>query len=399
MSSKLVGGILLIVGTSIGAGMLALPIANSPIGFFNSLLLLTFCWFVMTASALLILEVNLWFPRNSNLISMASATLGRSGQCIAWITYLLLLYSLLAAYIAAGSDFFGNLIHSIHFSLPHWLITVLFTSFLGYIVFRGIHSVDFVNRVLMTIKFAAFFLLIGFILPHIELNKLSSPLHTYASSSMTVTITSFGYATIIPSLRSYFNDDIKKLRTAIIVGSTIPLFCYMLWELAIMGIIPQMGENGLMAILNSHRSTSEFVNQLSILMQRETITELAHVFTSICLLTSFLGVALCLSDFLLDGFRLEKNRHNSFMIQIATLLPPLLIVLLYPGAFITALSYAGIYCVVLLILLPSLMAWHGRYKKNIALHYQVRGGKLLLIFLIAISLFIIGENIYIGLSS
>jgi len=95
MDFKLLGSILLIVGTSIGAGMLALPIATAQLGFFGSLILLLICWFVMTAGALLLLEVNLWLPQNSNLISMAKATIGPIGQIVAWITYLLLLYYLL----------------------------------------------------------------------------------------------------------------------------------------------------------------------------------------------------------------------------------------------------------------------------------------------------------------
>ena len=47
MDFKLIGSILLIVGTSIGAGMLALPIATAQLGFGGSLILLFACWIVM----------------------------------------------------------------------------------------------------------------------------------------------------------------------------------------------------------------------------------------------------------------------------------------------------------------------------------------------------------------
>jgi tyrosine-specific transport protein len=40
MNLKIIGGALLIVGTSIGGGMLALPIATAPSGFLGALLLL-----------------------------------------------------------------------------------------------------------------------------------------------------------------------------------------------------------------------------------------------------------------------------------------------------------------------------------------------------------------------
>src|SRR5258708_36317236 len=126
MDFKLLGSILLIVGTSIGAGMLALPIATAQLGFIGSLILLFGCWFVMTAGAFLILEVNLWMPQNSNLISMAKATIGPLGQFISWVIYLLLLYSLLCAYIAGGSDLFHNLLLAQHIEVSQWVSSIIF---------------------------------------------------------------------------------------------------------------------------------------------------------------------------------------------------------------------------------------------------------------------------------
>jgi tyrosine-specific transport protein len=389
---KLIGGILLVVGTAIGGGMLALPIATSPAGFINSSLLLLFCWALMTVSAFLILEVNLWLPRNSHIISMAKATLGVWGQLIAWVCYLLLLYSLLAAYIAGGSDIFKNLLQLLHISFPTWMTLVLFTFILGYIVYHGIRSVDLVNRGLMFAKLGAFIILVALLLPFVSPTKLSGGQFSTLAMSITVALTSFGYATIIPSLRIYFHDDISMLRKVIWAGSLIPLICYVIWNLAIMGIISREGDNGLIAMLHSGRSTSECVNQLSIILQKSSITSFARIFTSVCLLTSFLGVALCLSDFLSDGMNLEKVGKNKLIISAATFIPPLLTVIFYPGAFITALSYAGIFCVVLLLIFPALMVWYGRYKKKIATGFQVPGGKALLLLLMIVGLLIIGHS-------
>lgn len=393
MTTKMIGGILLIVGTAIGGGMLALPIATSPIGFINSSLLLFLCWCMMTASAFLILEVNLWLPAHSNLISMARKTLGKSGQWIAWLTYLLLLYSLLAAYIAGGGDFLNHLLQAIDVKVPAWMSSVLFTLILGHVVYHGIRSVDYINRILMFIKLASLIFLITFIFPHVQIPLLEENHFDLLTGSVTVAITSFGFATIIPSLRSYFHGDVKKLRSAILIGSLIPLIAYILWDLVVMGVIPRDGNQGLMAILQANNSTSLFVTRLSEILNRDTITSAARIFTSICLLTSFLGVGLCLSDFLADGFNLQKTFKDNVITHIATFLPPLIIVLIYPGAFITALSYAGIYCLVLLVFLPALMAWNGRYHRKIANGYRVIGGKFLLILLMLLATLMIIQSI------
>ena len=89
MKSKMLGGILLIAGTSIGGGMLGLPIATAKSGIVHSSLLFVICWILMTFTALLTLEVNICFPKQSNVISMARATLGKGGAFICWTVYLL----------------------------------------------------------------------------------------------------------------------------------------------------------------------------------------------------------------------------------------------------------------------------------------------------------------------
>jgi tyrosine-specific transport protein len=396
MNTKLLGSILLIVGTTIGGGMLALPIATSQAGFVNSSLLLFGCWLVMTASAFLILEINLWLPEHSNMISMVKATLGKSAEVVAWVTYLLLFYSLLAAYIAGGGDFLKNLAALTHVNVPGWLASLLFASVLGYVVCLGIRSVDIVNRSLMFVKLGTFVLLVAFIMPHVSTTYFQEGEFHYLTASITVALTSFGFATIVPNLRSYFQNDIKKLHLAILIGSFIPLVCYILWDAAIMGVIPAEGEDGLIAMLHSNRSTSDFVNSLSALLNRDTVTAFARIFTSICLATSFLGVALGLSHFLADGLGLArvKSIKNDIIVFGATFVPPIIIVIFYPGIFISALGYAGIYCTILLILLPSLMAWSGRYRKKIARGYQVRGGKLLLILLFITSILILLNSFY-----
>lgn len=380
--TKFIGGILLIVGTAIGGGMLALPIATAETGFINSLLLMFICWFVMTASAFLVLEVNLWLPANTNIISMSRILLGRWGEAIAWISYLLLFYSVLAAYMAGGGDFLNNLLNSVGLKIPNWIAILLFVSALSYVVYRGIHYVDYVNRGLMFSKFSIYLLLIIFLTPFISIGKLKEGNITYLTSGATVMLTSFTFANIIPSLRTYFHSDVVKLRKVIFIGSLIPLICYLFWNLTIMGILPREGQHGLISMLHSKHPTSEFVMQLSRFLNNQFISLLARIFTSICLATSFLASMLSLSDFLTDGLRTTKRGKGNILVYSATLLPPLTVVLFYPGAFINALSYAGIYCAILFILLPSTMAWRGRYsKKSLAQGFRVKGGKPLLLFI------------------
>lgn len=393
MDFKLVGSILLIVGTSIGAGMLALPIATAALGFSGSVVLLVTCWFVMTAGALLLLEVNLWLPQNNNLISMAKATIGPLGQSIAWIMYLMLLYSLICAYIAGGSDLFHSFLMREAIDLPRWATTFLFTILLGFIVSLGIRSVDYTNRGLMLVKFGSYFLLIFLLIPFISTEKLATNhwQSLTAAAAITVTITSFGFGAIVPSLRIYFAGDVRKLKLAIVIGSLIPLVCYIAWDAVIMGVIPLPS---LSALLDSNNSTSDLVNALSTTVANQTIDLSVKIFTSICVFTSFLTVSLAMTDFLADGFQMEKKGFKKGFIHVATFGPPLTVVLFFPNAFIKALEYAGIYCLVLQILLPAWMVWHGRYHRGISKGFRVPGGKALLVFLLIFALAAIVHSVF-----
>ncbi len=382
MKSKMFGCVLLIIGTSIGGGLLALPMATAGGGFFHSIALFFGAWLVMTLGAFFILEVNLWLPEHSNMLSMAKATLGRGGSIFTWIIYLLLLYALLSAYIAGGSDLVAKIFNYFHMPMPQWLAGIIFVVFFGIIVHCGIRTVDRTNRLLMVIKMGSYLLLVVLVIPHINLPALTVGNPRLLSGALMVVITSFGYATIIPSLRTYFNSDVKALRLAIGVGSLIPLICYLLWDLAVQGSVDR---SQLMAMSQSPHAVSDLTISLSA-STSNTINSTARLFTVICITTSFLGVALCLWDFLADGLKVDKQRqHGRGLITLTTLLPPLLIVIFWPGIFVKALAYAGVICVVLLILLPGVMAWSGRYVKKIAQGYQVVGGRALLVAEILIS--------------
>jgi len=383
MNFKLLGGILLVVGTTIGAGMLALPVATAQLGFWGSTLLLVSCWAVMTACAFLFLEVNLWLPANSNLVSMAGATLGRAGQAVAWVVYLVLLYSIICAYIAGGGDLFHYILATSGVNMSQASASILFTMLFGSVVYMGIRSVDYVNRGLMFGKLGALFLLICLILPFVSSAHLNSGefRNIVAPSSLTVTAVAFGCLMIIPSLRTYFGPDIKTLRKAIFFGTLIPLVCYIAWDMVIMGVIPLDGVIGLRPMLESNNTNSDLVSALTTILHKDSITILTKFFTSICMATSFLSVSLSLSDFLADGFKINKKGFiNNALVFSVTFVPPLTLVLFYPNAFVLGLQYAGISVFILMILLPPLMAWVGRYHKDFPReHYQFPANKFILI--------------------
>lgn len=383
---RLFGSILLIIGTCIGAGILALPIITAAGGFYYSCVLLIICWFISTCAAFYLLEVNLHFPANSNIISMAKQTLGAPGQILAWIIYLLLLYSLLAAYLAGGSDIIGEFNSLLHLHLPAAINTILFLIILGAIVFRGVRAVDWTNRGLMLTKLAVFFLVCGLSVHHVSSAKINAHLSLSGElSAIMIVITAFGFSIIIPSLRVYLKSNVLHLRLAVLISSLVALFCYLFWIFAVQG---NLSQTSLALMANSSHTVSDLTDALSHQLNHPILTSLIHLFTTICILTSFLGVALSLSDFLSDGLQIKKQGHGNWILFLATFLPPLIITLLMPSVFINALKYAGIFCILLLILMPTWMAFRIRQRSSTS-HYQVIGGNKLIFTVLIVSLLLL----------
>jgi tyrosine-specific transport protein len=390
--NKVLGGILLVSGTTIGAGMLALPVVTGLAGFLPTVCLFTLYWVFMTYTAFLLLEVNLWLGDRINMISMAHETLGKVGEAVSWITYLFLLYSLTTAYLAGGGPIVVECVEMITgWSLPLWAGALPLLLIFGFFVYEGTKYVDLVNRVLMLGLTIAYGVMVITITPHIESHLLVRSNWGNIWAAVSIAATSFGFHIIIPTLTTYMHHDPKKLKKVILIGSLIPLCVYIIWEVMTLGVVPLEGAKG---ILEGYHEGTNGAMLLSEKLGGSTVAVIAQIFSFFAIVTSFMGVTLSLSDFLADGLRIKKTHTGRIVLYVLTFVPPLFFILLSPRAFLSALEYAGAFGVVVLLgLLPPLMVWVGRYRKGFKGPFQVPGGKLALGTAILISLIVIGSEI------
>ncbi len=376
-----IGGMLLIGGSCIGAGMLALPIATGLAGFIPSFFSFLVVWGFMTLTALLFVEVQSTFKERVNIGSMAERTLGSIGRIVSGLLYLFLFYSLIIAYVAgSGSLAFTSL------SLPKWLGSTLFTIGFGILAYQGTRTVDYWNRFFMFGKIAAYIgmILLGFQYIKPQLLERSEPL--YALFSMPVLVIAFGYHNIIPTLMTYMHQDAKKVRQTILAGSIFALVVYLIWDMVVLGIVPAEGKWGIIESLKEGRQASDSVAGILGLSWVSTFAEGLALFA---LLSSFLAQTLALVHFLADVFKVSNEKQETIPLCLLALIPPLILGIIYPDIFIYALNFAGGICAVLLFgILPVLMAWKGRYQDHLSGSYQLFGGKKMLIAIFSVALFI-----------
>ncbi|NGX57150.1 MAG: Tyrosine-specific transport protein [Chlamydiae bacterium] len=382
---KILGGILLVAGTTIGAAILALPVTTGLVGFYPTMALFLIYWVLMTYAALLFLEVNLWIDdENVNIISMAHATLGRFGEVVCWILYLFLLYTLTTAYMAASGPFFLNVLNQITgIEFPSWVGPLPLIFIFSFFIYEGAKYVDYINRFLMFCLLVTFVIINSWLMPHIDFNLLNHQSLQYLPLAVALVAVSYGYHIIIPTLTRYLKRDVRALVKVILIGGVIPLIVNGIWVFVSLGNIPLEGPNGLM---QGYVEGKNAVDLIAASLGHSWLAVIAQWFLFFCIATSFLGVSLSLRDFLADGLGIKKTALGRWILYFLTFIPPLFCAIMIHRAFFTALDYAGVLGVlVLLVIMPATMTWWGRYKRGFnSDQFKVPGGKfgLILTFIV-----------------
>ena len=384
--SKIFTASLLIAGTAIGAGMLALPVITAAGGFWPALAIYLVCWLFSATTGLLLLEACLWLPKDTNIVSLSSHLLGKTGKYASWVLYLFLFYSLTVAYVAAGGGLVTEVLKG-YFPAP--LSILIFVLIFSPVVYIGTKAVDRLNFLLMVGLIVSFIIFVVIGVGKVNLNLLKHFDWPAAILSLPVVFTSFSYQGIVPSMRNYFYGDPKSVRKVILIGSTIPFFVYVIWEYLILGIVPLEGATGL---IEAKKSGLTAVGPLKTFADSRYIYAVGQAFAFCALTTSFLGVTLGLFDFMADGLKMAKIGKTKILIFLIVYIPPTVIAMLYPTVFLRALSYAGGFgCALLLGFFPVMMVWSGRYRKKLdRQNEQLKGGKIVLSL---IALFVVFEVI------
>ncbi|MGV7961212.1 tyrosine transporter TyrP [Photorhabdus tasmaniensis] len=391
MKNRTLGSTFIIAGTTIGAGMLAMPLATAGVGFGISFIMLVGLWVLMSYTALLMVEVYQYESPDTGLGTLAQRYLGSSGKILAGFSMMFLMYALTSAYISgAGELLTTNLNKWFDLSWPASIGVALFTVIGGGVVCIGTSSVDMVNRVLFSAKIIFLILMLGLMIPHVQhTNLLTMPLEQgLVLSSIPVIFTSFGFHGSIPSIVKYMGGDIRRLRWVFIIGSAIPLLAYIFWQLATLGSINSVTFVGILAENSGLNGLLHSIREVVASPRTELSVQM---FANLALATSFLGVALGLFDFLGDLFKRKNNITGRVQTGLLTFAPPLVFALFYPKGFVMALGYAAVALSILALVLPSLLAFRSRqYNER---RYRVLGGKPVLALVFACGVAVIAIQI------
>ncbi|QBQ64563.1 amino acid permease [Actinobacillus indolicus] len=388
MKNKTLGSTLIVAGTTIGAGMLAMPLTSAGIGFGFTVALLIGLWLLLCFCALLFVEVYQTVDSDAGLGTLAEKYYGTFGRVVSTTVLIVFLYAILSAYVSGGSSILGAFLPTIIDAETTTRIAgVIFTVVFGAFIILGTTSVDAINRILFTTKLLAFVLVLFLLLPKVSVdNLLAMPINNFLLiSASPIFFTSFGFHGSIPSLNKYLEGNVKALRISIVVGTSIPLVAYILWQLATHGVLSQ---TEFLQILEKDPTLNGLAEAARQITGSSIIGAMVRIFSALALITSFLGVALGLFEALEDLLKRINIQAGRISLGLLTFIPPMLFAFFYPKGFITALGYAGQMFAFYAIVLPIAMAWKLR-RQNLALPYRVKGGNLSLWIALVIGVFIV----------
>jgi tyrosine-specific transport protein len=380
----------LIAGTTVGAGILALPAVTLPSGVLPSTALLISVWLYAVISALLIAEVTLNGMRcngsgSNGLLAMVENTLGGVGAKATGAAYLFYHYALLIAYVSQGGEILISAVEKIWDlpDLPAWMGSTGFALIFGVILYLGRDRfIERLNSFFVAIVIASFVGLLLLGVTQIHPTSLLSQNWSALPPALSVMLVALFFHNIVPVVATQLEGDALKVRQSIVVGSAIPLTMFLLWNAVILGsVTPTMLEN---------IGSSSVFDPLQVLRAGDAgqwLGILVTVFSEFAIATSFIGFFYGLRDLFKDMNLFADTSTFSLPIISVILFPPMGFSAINPNIFFAALDYAGTFSDSILGgVIPAAVAWIQRDKYKELNQPLVPGGKFMLVIMIVIAM-------------
>ena len=400
---SLLGGTMIIAGTLIGGGMVAIPIATSGLWYYRSLFVLIYSWFCMSCSGLMLVEANLHYPHGASFDTMVKDLLGKKWNILTGITITFVLYTLVYAYITVGGGITTSILESVTGNATPYqpLGGFIFCLVLAFCVWISTKAIDRASTVLIIAMVLSFIAMTTGLLKHIHFDFLANTPNLvdgaienesywkYFFFALPVCVTSFCFHGTAPSIVLYYKKDGRTIQKSIIWGSIIAFVVYTLWLTSVQGNLPR---HEFLAINTAEDNVQTMINTLSSYLSIDLLKQLIQFFTYVAIISSFLGASLGLFDYLADLFTIKDTRLGRLKTASITFLPPLIASFLFPYGFVVAISYVGFAAAIWSIIVPALMVLKSR-KKFPNAPYRVFGGKPLVYFILFFALITLASQL------
>lgn len=332
---------LLIVGTSIGAGFLALPLLGVNLDIKLLLALSVLFVFIAYRSSMMAVDLNALYKEPA---SMDKICRGHVGKCVFALTLssiYLLSFGLLVGYFSCFSDTFSR-VCSVNYNMTVWL------SAGGLFLILSLDAKRFANlnssfvTVLLTAILAAI-VYVGISYPGVEIKTETH--WKELPGFLPVLFTSFIMQTLCPRIYNDLAGDRKKISRALILGISIPGIIYMLWVVCVLKNITANDLEFLKRLQLHQISVGQLIEFLCNTSPHPFIGSLLKLLTLLSVITSAIGFALGL----LQSLYVFLSKP---LARFVVCFLPAAINLISPDMFVRMFSFSGAIATVFMIFVP-----------------------------------------------
>lgn len=377
---SILGGTMIIAGTSIGAGMLALPTISAGMWFYWSLAMLLGTWLLMLLSSQALLEVNLHYEPGASFHTLVKDTLGPSWNIINGFSVAFVLYILVYAYVSGGGSIVRHSAMAIFGVEPSkFLAGITFAVILTACVWWSTWIVDRISVIMMGGMVITFILSMTGLLSQIRMGVLLDAGGTggqaiFVLVALSTYLTSFCFHASVPSMVKYFGKDPRRINKCLVYGTIIALLCYVTWITAADGNISR---EQFKAVIAAGGNVGDLVKAAGANTDSGFILRMLDSFAAMAVATSFLGAGLGLFDYIADMFKFDDSCMGRTKTALVTFLPPTLGGLLFPNGFLLAIGWAGLFATIWSVIVPAMMLRASR-KKFATSSFTAPGGSIII---------------------
>lgn len=322
----------IISATTIGAGILALPIALCPFGTLGSALFLLAVGGLSLAAALLLAEMLMRTDGGTHLPSLADAYLGKPGVALIFAGTLIYIYGSLTAYLIAGGALANSLSGG---SIPNYVGTLAYFAVVTAIVYGGARMVKGAEKASLAVLLILSLIVTALALPYSGFVDATAGIGEIPAAFGVVLFACFVHE-VIPSVRKRMRRDPRGFIKALIAGSAIPLALYIIWTVVLIGAIPQ-------PLLAAAGTAGQPATVPLGIVAGALVVLLGSLFAVFSTASSYVGASFGLVDAFRDLFGDMHQRLGKELALLFSVLPPLYVAIESPLGFVKALEIAGIY--------------------------------------------------------
>ena len=389
--TTMIGGIVITAGTAVGAGMFSLPTVASGMWFGWSLVCMLLSWFCMYKCSLMILEINLHYPRGASFDTMVKDTLGKYSNAVNGFLFAFVLYILDYAYISGGGSIVNHTLQALIGTAPPQMFSgMLFALLFSSTIWVSTRAVDRIVTVLIVGMLISFGLAVADLSLTVEIKRLfvadntgPTPFIAFTFAALPYFLTAFGFYSVVPSLVRYYGKQPRLISGGILIGSLFPIVVYLLWMISTMG---NLSREAFLPVVEEGGNIGVLLAAMDQVMNSERLSGLLTTFANMAVVSSFLGVSLSLFDFVADKFKFSDTRIGRLKTALLAFLPPSIGGLFFPNGFLYAIGFVGLASAFNALVIPPLMLKKVR-KRFPNAEYRTWGSNGLAYFLLAMGVF------------